>query len=227
MNLQEEHLAKELLKGYHFRFACKEFDGTRHIPESLFEIILEAGRLSPSSFGLEPWKFLVVQNPQLRKKIKDISWGAQSKLPEASHFMIFLTRTEKDLSGFSTYIRKEIMENTQHLDKDFADERARRIDSYLKDDLEATTPRALRDWAARQVYIPIANMMTTAALFGIDSCPIEGFSQKGINELLEEYDLLENGRFSTTCMVAFGYRKTEPTRLKTRRPASKVIQWIK
>lgn len=227
MTPQQEHLTKELLKGYQFRFACKEFDGTRSIPEDLFEIILETGRLSPSSFGLEPWKFLVIQNLELRERIKEISWGAQSKLPEASHFLIFLTRTEQDLSGFSPYIRKEIMENVQHLDNDFADARAQRIDSYLKDDLEATSSRALRDWAARQVYIPIGNMMTTAALFGIDSCPIEGFAQKGINDLLEEYDLLEKGRFSATCMVAFGYRKADPTRPKTRRPAKEVIQWIK
>lgn len=226
MNLQQEHLRKELLKGYQFRFACKEFDETRTIPEDIFEVILETGRLSPSSFGLEPWKFLVIQNPQLREKIKKISWGVQSKLPAASHFLLFLTRTEQDLSGFSTYIRKEILENTQNLGHDFSDAKAQKIDAYLKDDLEAITPRALRDWAARQVYIPIGNMMTTAALFGIDSCPIEGFTQKGVNQLLEEYDLLENGRFSATCMVAFGYRKKDPPRPKTRRPATEVIQWI-
>ena len=227
MTANHETWAKQLTNAYQFRHACKEFDGTQIIPEDLFTFILETGRLSPSSFGLEPWKFLVIQNPELRGKIKGISWGAFTKLPEASHFVIGLTRTEGDLDPFGSYIREEIMEDTQLLAPEFIDARSKRISSYLKDDFKATTPRALRDWAARQIYIPMANMMTTAALFGVDSCPIEGFSPEKVDQLLEEYDLLEKGRFTATCMIAFGYRKADPTYPKSRRSADRVIQWVR
>lgn len=226
MNEAQKKISLELLKAYQFRFACKEFDGTQTIPENLFQIIIEAGHLSPSSFGLEPWKFLIIQNNNLREKIKEVSWGAYGKLPEASHFIIGLTRSEKELDPFGEYIRYEIMDQTQHLPPEFADTRAQRIKDYLALDIAAKSPRALRDWAAKQIYIPMANMMTAAALLGVDSCPIEGFSHKVITELLEEYHLLEDGKFVPTCMIAFGYRKEEPILPKTRRSIDKVFQWV-
>lgn len=227
MTANRENWATQLTNAYQFRHACKEFDPTQIIPAELFQFILETGRLSPSSFGLEPWKFLVIQNLELREKIKALSWGAFGKLPDASHFVICLTRTEKDLDPYGAYIREEIMADTQQLAPEFIDARSERMATYLKDDLKATTPRALRDWAARQVYIPIGNMMTTAAIFGVDSCPIEGFSPDKINALLDDYDLLESDRFTTTCMVAFGYRKADPTFPKTRRTIEQVVQWVK
>ena len=83
--------AEQFLEAMRFRHACKEFDSSRRIPETEFEAILEAGRLSPSSFGFEPWKFLVVQSMSLREKMRDVCWGGQGQLPTASHVVVLLS----------------------------------------------------------------------------------------------------------------------------------------
>jgi nitroreductase len=84
---------EQILEAYRYRHACKEFDPNRLIDDADFEFILETGRLSPSSFGFEPWKFLVVQNMQLREKLRVVSWGAQKQLPTASHYLVVLVRS--------------------------------------------------------------------------------------------------------------------------------------
>ena len=94
-----DNLTNEIINAYENRFACKSFDKTKKIPEDTFEIILETARLSPSSFGLEAWKFLVVQNEELRSQIREISWGAQSHLPSASHLQALdILRTSEGAS---------------------------------------------------------------------------------------------------------------------------------
>lgn len=81
-----------LLDTFNYRFATKRFDASRKIDDADFDTILETGRLSPSSLGLEPWKFLVIQDPEMREALKPISWGAQGQLETASHFVIILAR---------------------------------------------------------------------------------------------------------------------------------------
>ena len=216
---------QELLAAYQFRHACKEFNPDKKISETDFHAILETGRLSPSSLGLEPWKFLVIQNMALREKIRKHSWGAQGQLPTASHYVAILTRLAPDLQPTSDYIQQKIMRETQHLPEDAIALRTARIASFAKDDADLVTDRTLEDWASKQSYIAMGNMMTAAALLGIDSCPIEGFNQPKVNDILNEAGLLED-RFHLFCMVAFGYRKADPARPKTRRKAEEVIQWI-
>jgi nitroreductase len=87
--------------------------------------------------------------------------------------------------------------------------------------------RALLDWSCRQTYIALTNMMTAATLIDIDSCPIEGFDYHAVNEILQHEGLLEDGNWSASVMVAFGYREEEPHRPKTRKTIDEVVQWIK
>ena len=97
------------LEALRFRFACKKFDASKKINEKDFQTILEAGRLSPSSFGFEPWEFIVAQNRELREEIRAVSWGAQGQLPTASHFIIILARMPESMSPDSSYIQNTIM----------------------------------------------------------------------------------------------------------------------
>ena len=83
-----------VLHAFHFRHACKSYDATKKISADDFAYILETAHLSPSSFGLEPWRFLVVQNPALREELRDIAWGAADKIMDCSHFVILLARTQ-------------------------------------------------------------------------------------------------------------------------------------
>lgn len=83
-----------VLNAFRFRHACKSYDAAKKIPADDFAYILETARLSPSSFGLEPWRFLVVQNPALREELRSIAWGAANKIMDCSHFVILLARTQ-------------------------------------------------------------------------------------------------------------------------------------
>ncbi|WP_234969307.1 NAD(P)H-dependent oxidoreductase [Bacillus massilinigeriensis] len=216
---------EEILQAFHFRHATKEFDPSRKIPEEDFDFILETGRLSPSSFGFEPWRFLVIESKELREKIRNTAWGAYGKLPEASHFVVILARTIKDTKYDTDYL-KDHFSKVKELPNDMMEKYLERIEEFQKEDfrlLEGNRP--LFDWASKQTYIALANMMTAAAQIGVDSCPIEGFNSDSMNQLLEEEGLLEDGHFKISVMVAFGYRVKEP-REKTRRPFEDVVKRV-
>ncbi len=211
-----------------FRFACKEFDPERKIPDEDFQCILEAARLAPSSFGFEPWKLLVVQNPDLREAIRAICWGTQTQLPGASHFVVIQTRKPTAMYPQSDYIQKTIMLETQHWPVEMRMIRTQKYDTFLKSDFEIIgNERACFEWAARQCYLALGSMLNAAALLGIDSCPCEGFPKAMLETLLIEQGVLDGEEYGVGCMVSFGYRKEPPKREKTRRSMQEVVQWVK
>ncbi|HAQ08716.1 MAG TPA: NAD(P)H-dependent oxidoreductase [Bacillus bacterium] len=221
----KETLKVEILEAFQSRHATKEFNPEKKIPEDDFRFILETGRLSPSSFGFEPWRFLVVQSPELREKIKNTAWGASGKLPEASHFVVILARTKLDTKYDSDYLQDHF-ENVKKLPEEFKAKYLERIEEFQKSDFSLLEgERPLLDWASKQTYIALANMMTAAAQIGIDSCPIEGFNIKKMENLLAEEGLLEDGHFQISVMCAFGYRAKEPNP-KTRRPFDDIVKWV-
>ena len=222
---EKEQLKEQIIKAYNFRHATKQFDPNKKISEEDFRFILETGRLSPSSFGTEPWRFVVVQNTELREKIKNTSWGAFGKLPEASHFVLFLARTKVDLAYDSDYLRNHFI-NVKQMPEEHMSRYLGRIEEFQKSDFKLLDgDRPLFDWACKQTYIALGNMMTAAAQIGIDSCPIEGFDLEKMNQLLDEEGITENGHFGLSVMAAFGYRVNEPSP-KTRRPFDDVVKWI-
>lgn len=215
---------EEILAAHHFRHATKEFDPNKTISDEDFRFILETGRLSPSSFSAEPWRFVVVQNEQLLNKIKDVSYGAASKLPEASHFIIILSRTAQDMRYDSAY---QLEQQSKAVPKERLSRHLEIYEEFQRNDFKLLdNDRFLTDWGIKQTYIPLANMMTAAALIGIDSCPIEGFDIETMNQILEEEELLEDGHFTISVMLAFGYRKKEP-KPRIRRPFDDVVKWVK
>jgi len=225
MMSHHEDTKKEILEALQFRHATKEFDPTKKISDSDFQFILEAGRLSPSSVGYEPWKFIVVQNRQLREKLREVSWGAQGQLPTASHFVVILARTIKDTKYDSKYVEDQML-NVKKFPLEVFEQIKVRYKSFQEEDLHLLeSDRAIFDWACKQTYIALGNMMTAAAQIGIDSCPIEGFDFDKVQAVLEEEGLLENGHLGISVMVAFGYRMKEP-RPKTRKKLEDIVQWI-
>lgn len=222
----KELVKEEILAAFQFRHATKEFDPDKKIPDEDFRFILETARLSPSSFGFEPWRFIVVQNPELREKIKNTAWGAFSKLPEASHFVILLARTILDTKYDSDYLKNHF-QTIKNMPAEHMANYLKRIEEFQKEDFKLLEgDRPLFDWASKQTYIALANMMTSAAQIGIDSCPIEGFNTDKMNKLLQEEGLIEEGHFAISVMAAFGYRVKDPAP-KTRRPYDDLIKWIK
>ena len=211
-----------LLDAFAFRHACKTFDPERRIPDDDFHAILECGRLSPSSFGFEPWRFVVVQDRALREKLRAVSWGAQGQFPSASHVVAILARRDDMLPG-SDYT-ENFMRTVQKMSEEGIARRHKFYPQFHATDFRLDTPRAVFDWACHQAYIALANMMTGAALLGIDSCPIEGFNRADAEAVLDEASLLENGRFGLAVMVAFGYR-VNPQPAKTRQALEEIVRW--
>lgn len=214
---------QDILQAFSFRHACKTFDPARKIADEDFRFILETGRLSPSSFGYEPWRFVVIQDMALREKLRSVAWGAQGQFPTASHVIAILARKE-DMRPGSDYTER-FMREVQKLSDEAIARRHKFYPQFHDTDFHLQAPRALFDWSCRQAYIALANMMTAAALIGIDSCPIEGFNQEGADRVLAEAGLLEDGRFGLAVMVAFGYR-VNPQPVKTRQAMEQVVRWV-
>ena len=200
-----------VLNAFRFRHACKSYDVAKKILADDFAYILETARLSPSSFGLEPWRFLVVQNRTLREELRGI-------------FVILLARTQATMQadyqekiwGGAHGMPPETIGMMQKFFKQFAETNFAIADN----------PRAFNDWAAKQTYIALANMMTAAALIGVDSTPIEGFQKETVEKLLSGKGFINLNEYRVSVMAAFGYRAGEPRRAKTRQAAGDVVQWV-
>ena len=217
-------MENKFLDAMMYRHACKAFDATKKISQEDFNAILKIGQFSPSSFGMEPWKFVVIQNETLREKLKTFTWGAQGQLPTASHFMIILSRKKKSMIHGSKYIN-HMLNDIKELPADVVEIYSQFYKKFQEEDFKLLeSDRTLFDWATKQTYIALANMMTGAAYMGIDSCPIEGFDAELTQAFLKDELNIDTEEFGPAVMVAFGYRKEEP-REKTRQDIEAVTAW--
>ena len=216
---------KTILDAFLFRHACKKFDPAKSVSPEDFDTILEAARLSPSSFGFEPWKLIVLQDPAIKQALYPLAWGAQNSLNGASHFVILLARKKADTIYSSDYIT-HIMRDVQHLPENAAQSRREKFQDFQQSDFRLLeSDRALFDWASKQTYIVLANMLTTAALLGIDACPIEGFNRDAVEKLFAEQGLINPNHFGVSVMAGFGYRAEAPRHEKTRQLLSEIVLW--
>ncbi|MDD4914813.1 MAG: NAD(P)H-dependent oxidoreductase [Methylococcales bacterium] len=217
---------QDIIDAFWFRHACKEFDVAKPVSREDFDFILETARLSPSSFGLEPWKFLVVQNPDLREKLRQYTWGGQLQLPTASYVLVALLRKSAFMRYDSPYIQN-FMRQVQNLSELACKIRTSILEKFQADDFDLlNSERSMADWSARQTYLPLANMMTAAALIGIDTCPIEGFDQNSLENLLAKELGIDRQGWGVAYLLAFGYRKADPNWPKTRQPIDNIVEWF-
>lgn len=139
---------QEILDAFNFRFACKDFNPNKKISDEDFAFILETGRLSPSSFGFEPWKFIVVQNMELRERLKEYAPGVQHQLPTASHFVLLLSRKADDLMPNSDYINY-ISRDIQKLPETIIEMRNDFYKNFIEKDSGTNNAKNIFDWAAK------------------------------------------------------------------------------
>lgn len=215
---------EQILDILNFRHACKEFDSSKKISDSDFEIILKGGQLSPSSMGIEPWKFLVIQNESLREELATVSWGGKKQIPSCSHLVILLSRMPKELKHDSSYIH-HLLTDVKQMPQE-AIENFKGVVKMIEDTRFQNNDQALLNYSCLQTYIAAANMMTVSAMQQIDSCAMGGYDQKAVEEILIKHNLLDKDEFYLTLMVAFGYRINEPTR-KTRQSLNDLVVWVK
>jgi len=216
--------SQDIIDAYSFRHACKVFDDTKKINDDDFATILQLARLSPSSFGFEPWKFLVVQDMGLREKLKTVTWGAQNTLPTASHFVVILARKQDSMRYDSEYI-SHMMRDVHHLDEDMIKTRGSIYKKFQIEDFKLLdSKRATFDWACKQTYIALGNMMSGAAMLGIDSCAVEGFEADKVENIIKDEFGVDTDIFGVSVMVAFGYRINEQ-KPKTRQKLDDIVEW--
>ena len=215
---------EDILQAFNFRHATKEFDATKKISDADFEFILETAHLSPSSFGFEPWHFVVVQDKELRESLKPFAWGAPLKLDTASHFVLGLAMKAPMVKHDAEYI-DDMMRKVKQFPEDVVEMYSKFYREFQERDFNLDTDKKLFDWSTKQTYIALANMMTSAALVGIDSCPIEGFHQTEIEPLLKDKFGIDTDKYGLAFMAAFGYRKADPEFPKVRREKSDIITW--
>ena len=199
---------EDILKALGWRYAVKVFDPAKKVANEDLKTILESGRLAPSSLGIEPWKFILVENKELREKLRAASYG-QPKVTDASHLIVIARRTDARESMVS-----ELMDRTmaiQHVDMTALEGYKASVSGTIagKDDA------ALDAWIRSQAYIPLGMMIETAALLNVDACPMEGFDPSQVDAILG----LSEKHLTATTMFAVGYRGVDAaaSRPKVRR----------
>ncbi|MDD3475989.1 MAG: NAD(P)H-dependent oxidoreductase [Sulfurimonas sp.] len=198
-----------------FRHACKLFDEDKKISDADIREILEAGRKSPSSFGMEPWKFLVITNKELKAKIRPYCWN-QPQITSCSHLIVILSAIEslKVESGMP-----EMRFKRRDMPQEKLDSYVELYANHLKNTLDSDDN--IYCWSARQAYIAAANMMTCAAALKIDSCPIEGFDREELQNVLG----LDISKYQVALVIPFGYR-ANPQSSQLRLAFDEVVEFI-
>ncbi|OOF70053.1 NAD(P)H-dependent oxidoreductase [Rodentibacter caecimuris] len=214
---------QDIIEVFKFRSATRYYDPTRKISDEDFNAILEFGRLSPSSVGSEPWKFIVVQDKALREKLKPFSWGMAGQLDDCSHLVILLAKKN---ARFDTPFFFDVAKRRGLTDEQIIRALVK-YQQFQQDDMKiADDERALFDWSSKQTYIALANMMTGAAFMGIDSCPVEGFNYEQMDRVLAETGAYDPNEYAVSVAVTFGYRAREITP-KKRKTLDEIVTWIK
>ena len=173
-----------------FRHACKEFDGKK-IPKKDLQYILEAGRLSPSSFGMQPWRFIVVQDQKIKEKLLEHSWN-QVQVTTCSDLIVVCARTDiKPGDDFNTKVMEQ---------RSLEEHKKGRIQGFLK----GIESEPLVIYCQQQCFIACANIMNAAAALKIDSCPMGGFDADAYSKVLGL-----DPHLHPTILIPVGYRKND------------------
>lgn len=186
---------KNIIDALNWRYAVQEFDKEKKLSSDKLSILLEALRLSPSSYGIQPWKFIVVANPSIREKLREAAFG-QPKVTDASHLLILAIRKNIDDALVDFYIQ------TAAETRGVSAENLKGYSEIIKRFLQSKSAEERKEWASRQVYIALGTLLTTAALEEIDAGPMEGFDPKKVDEILG----LEKMGLESRVLVAVGYR---------------------
>ncbi len=189
----------DLITQLSWRYAVKTFDATRTITPAQWETLLQALELSPSSYGLEPWKFIHIQDQEVRKRLQAAAWG-QTKVVDASHFLVLAIVKDFGMPGVDAFIRR-----TAEVRKVPVSTLEGYKGQIVGDLVSGPRKAIINEWSARQLYIALGTLLTSAAVLGIDACPMEGFDIAKFDEIL---GLPAKGLSARVC-CALGFRSAD------------------
>lgn len=210
---------EQVLQQLHWRYATKKFDATKKISDEVWKTLEKSLVLAPSSFGLQPWRFIVVSNPQIRQQLVEHSWG-QQQVVDASHLVVLAIKKELNAADVDRYVQH--MSEVRQTPVNSLQGLANMIKGFLT---SPPYPINVNEWAARQVYIALGQFMTSAAMLGIDTCPIEGFNPAKYDEVL---GLAEQG-YAAVVLCPAGYRAADDKYAvmpKVRYPSEDVVEYV-
>ena len=187
-----------VLEQLNWRYATKKFDPARKIAPELWMKLEEAAIHAPSSYGLQPWKFVVVTDPDVRKKLHPVSWN-QAQILDASHLVVFAAKnppTPADVDAYITRIAQVRGTAVESLDG---------YKEMMLGSLSRMDAAQAHRWAARQTYIALGFFLSAAALMGVDACPMEGFQAQKYDEILG----LKAQGLSAVVLATAGYRAAD------------------
>jgi len=187
---------QQLITALEWRYATKVFDAVAKIPADVWSALERSLILTPTSYGMQPYKFLVVQDPAVRAALLPHSWG-QKQVVDASHYVVFLARTDMKPADVDKLIKR-----TSEVRGIPVEKLVNYRDMVLSDIVNGPRGKNAHEWATRQAYIALGNLMTCAAVLGVDACPMEGIAPSEYDKILK----LEGTGYKTVVACAVGYR---------------------
>lgn len=188
--------AQQLVEALNWRYATKKFDPAKKIPDADWQALEQSLVLSPSSIGLQPWKFFVVTDPAVKAQLVTASYR-QVQAADCSHFVVFTVRRDIDAAHVDRHIAR-MMEVRGVSAESLAKFRTMTLGNLER----ARELGTLDTWQTHQIYIALGQFMTSAALLGIDTCPMEGIEPEKYDDVLG----LLAGDYATVVACAAGYR---------------------
>lgn len=207
-----------LLAALNWRYAVKKFDAAQRIPAELWATLEETLVLAPSSFGLQPWKFFVVNDPTMRAKLLPASWG-QTQIVDASHLVVFAVKTNVGPDD-----AERLIQRTASV-REIPPTALEGYKGMMVGSLSQATPAEVEAWMSRQVFIALGQFLTACAVLGVDACPMEGFEPAKYDEILG----LPAKGYRSIVVATVGYRSADDrnARLaKVRYPKADVIEHL-
>lgn len=185
-----------LIDCLNWRYATKKFDPAKIIPPATWQALAESLVLTPSSYGLQPWKFIVITNSELKAQLKPLSWN-QSQVTDCSHYVVFTIKKNLTAAHVDRFVAR-----TAEIRDTSAESMAGYRNLIVADVVNGARSFNVNEWATRQAYIALGNFMTCAALLGVDTCPMEGIEPVNYDKVLK----LSDQGCTTVVACAAGYR---------------------
>jgi nitroreductase len=188
----------KLIESLNWRYATKKFDNTKKVSNEDLEKLKEAVRLSASSFGLQTYKVLIIEDVDIKNKLGEVSYN-QIHAKENSHLFVLCNYTKIDDSYIDEYV--SLTAKTRGVEV----EKLKGYGNFMKETIGRFPNESLQTWTAKQAYIALGNLLAAAGELQIDACPIEGFNAKQYNEILG----LDKRNLNAAVIVPIGYRSSE------------------
>ncbi|WP_262250364.1 NAD(P)H-dependent oxidoreductase [Parapedobacter soli] len=190
----------QVLNNLKWRYATKKFDADKKINDEQLSCLKEAIRLSPSSYGLQLYKVLIISDLEIKKQLQPLCWQ-QSQITDCSHLFIFCSYKNYNDNDVDEYIK--LVTTEQGLEYTTLEG----YGSFIKGKVSEKTPTEQTAWLERQPYLAVSNLIMACAEQQIDTCPMEGFTPEDINRFFQ----LDNKNLNAVVMVAVGYRSEDDT----------------